>query len=156
MAHRERDDARHRARSRCRGPADRPRRRRPLLAFGLSYKARPSLGSILHAQELPAEGGDTLFANQHLAWETLPKALKSRVEGLKAEHSYLAKYEELRARNPWRPKLSQAQIDELRGRIPLGALGNPADVAAAARFLVGPSARYITGHVLAVDGGMAM
>jgi 3-oxoacyl-[acyl-carrier protein] reductase len=53
-------------------------------------------------------------------------------------------------------QLSEAQIDELRGRIPLGALGNPADVAAAARFLVGPSARYITGQVLAVDGGMAM
>lgn len=80
----------------------------------LSYKEKPSLGSILHAQELPAEGGDTLFANQHLAWETLPKALKSRIEGLRAEHSYLAKYEELRARNPWRPKLTQAQIDEVK------------------------------------------
>jgi NAD(P)-dependent dehydrogenase (short-subunit alcohol dehydrogenase family) len=34
--------------------------------------------------------------------------------------------------------------------------GDPADVAAAARFLVGPGARYITGQVLAVDGGMAM
>jgi len=53
-------------------------------------------------------------------------------------------------------QLSEAQIDELRSRIPLGALGNPADVAAAARFLVGPGARYITGQVLAVDGGMAM
>ncbi|HEX2012565.1 MAG TPA: TauD/TfdA family dioxygenase [Roseateles sp.] len=80
----------------------------------LSYKERPSLGSILHAQELPAEGGDTLFANQHLAWETLPKALKARIEGLRAEHSYLARYEELRARNPWRPKLTQPQIDEVR------------------------------------------
>jgi 3-oxoacyl-[acyl-carrier protein] reductase len=53
-------------------------------------------------------------------------------------------------------ELNEKQIEELRGRIPLGALGDPADVAAAARFLVGPSARYITGQVLAVDGGMAM
>jgi 3-oxoacyl-[acyl-carrier protein] reductase len=53
-------------------------------------------------------------------------------------------------------QLTEKQIEELRARIPLGALGNPADVAAAARFLVGPSARYITGQVLAVDGGMAM
>jgi 3-oxoacyl-[acyl-carrier protein] reductase len=53
-------------------------------------------------------------------------------------------------------QLDEKQIEELRARIPLGALGNPADVAAAARFLVGPSARYITGQVLAVDGGMAM
>ena len=53
-------------------------------------------------------------------------------------------------------QLDEKQIEELRARIPLGALGNPADVAAAVRFLVGPSARYITGQVLAVDGGMAM
>jgi 3-oxoacyl-[acyl-carrier protein] reductase len=53
-------------------------------------------------------------------------------------------------------KLSEQQIGELLGRIPLGSLGSPADVAGAARFLVGPGARYITGQVLAVDGGMAM
>jgi taurine dioxygenase len=80
----------------------------------LSYKETPSLGSMLHAQELPDEGGDTLFANQHLAWETLSDELKQRLEGLQAEHSYLAKYEELRARNPWRPALSQAQKDEVK------------------------------------------
>jgi taurine dioxygenase len=79
----------------------------------LSYKEHPSLGSMLHAQELPSEGGDTLFADQHLAWEALPEALRQRVLPLKAQHSYLAKYEELRAANPWRPKLSQAQIDSV-------------------------------------------
>lgn len=80
----------------------------------LSYKETPSLGSMLHAQELPAEGGDTLFANQHTAWEALPDDLKREVEGLQAEHWYLAKYEELRQRNPYRPQLTQAQIDEVR------------------------------------------
>jgi taurine dioxygenase len=80
----------------------------------LSYKDKPSLGSLLHAQELPAEGGDTLFANQHAAYEALPQALKARIAPLKAEHSYLAKYEELRARSPWRPRLTPAQIDEVR------------------------------------------
>ncbi|WP_369976853.1 TauD/TfdA dioxygenase family protein [Xanthomonas bundabergensis] len=79
----------------------------------LSYKPTPSLGSMLLAQELPAEGGDTLFANQHLAWDTLPPDLQRAVDGRLAEHSYLAKYEELRARNPWRPALTQAQIDEV-------------------------------------------
>jgi len=79
----------------------------------LSYKEIPSLGSLLHAQELPSEGGDTLFADQHLAWETLSPELQQRILPLKAEHSYLAKYEELRAKNPWRPKLSQAQVDQV-------------------------------------------
>ncbi len=79
----------------------------------LSYKDTPSLGSLLHAQELPNEGGDTLFANQHLAFDTLPEELRRAIDGRKAEHSYLAKYEELRARNPYRPALTQAQIDEV-------------------------------------------
>ncbi|MEA9579241.1 TauD/TfdA family dioxygenase [Xanthomonas nasturtii] len=80
----------------------------------LSYKETPSLGSLLHAQELPSEGGDTLFANQHLAWQTLPEPLKRRVQDLRAEHSYLAKYEALRARNPWRPALTPEQIAEVK------------------------------------------
>lgn len=80
----------------------------------LSYKEQPSLGSLLHAQELPSEGGDTLFADQHTAYEALPQALKDRIAPLQAEHSYLARYEELRARSPWRPALTQAQIDEVQ------------------------------------------
>ena len=50
--------------------------------------------------------------------------------------------------------LSESQVEALRERIPLGALGEPEDVAAVVRFLAGPGARYITGQVLAVDGGM--
>ena len=80
----------------------------------LSYVEKPSLGSMLHAQELPAEGGDTLFADMHRAWDTLPAALRRAVEGRRAEHSYLCKYEALRARSPWRPKLSDAQIAKVR------------------------------------------
>jgi taurine dioxygenase len=80
----------------------------------LSYKEIPSLGSMLHAQELPKDGGDTLFANQHTAWEGLPRQLQEKVAHLTAEHSYLAKYAELQRRNPWRPNLTQAQIDEVK------------------------------------------
>ena len=79
----------------------------------LSYKPRPSLGSLLHAHELPAEGGDTLFANQHLAWQQLPESLRQAVNGRRAEHSYLKQYGELRRRNPWRPPLSAAQMAEV-------------------------------------------
>ena len=45
---------------------------------------------------------------------------------------------------------------ELLGKIPLRSLGRPDDVASAALFLAGPGARYITGQVLTVDGGMVM
>lgn len=80
----------------------------------LSYKEKPSLGSLLHAQELPSEGGDTLFADQHAAYDALPQALKTQLQGLTAEHSYLLHYEALRAKSPWRPALTQAQIDEVK------------------------------------------
>ena len=80
----------------------------------LSYVAAPSLGSMLHAQQLPATGGDTLFANMHLAWDRLPKELKRAVEGKRAEHSYLAQYAELQRRSPWRPDLTQEQIDQVK------------------------------------------
>jgi 3-oxoacyl-[acyl-carrier protein] reductase len=45
---------------------------------------------------------------------------------------------------------------DLLKRIPLNALGSAGDVAEAALFLAGQGARYITGQVLTVDGGMAM
>jgi 3-oxoacyl-[acyl-carrier protein] reductase len=49
----------------------------------------------------------------------------------------------------------KAQID-WAAQIPLGRPGVPADVAAAACFLASDEAAYITGHVLAVNGGMYM
>jgi 3-oxoacyl-[acyl-carrier protein] reductase len=52
--------------------------------------------------------------------------------------------------------LNESQVEALLGQIPLGALGGPDDIAEAAVFLVSPRARYITGQVLAVDGGMVM
>jgi len=45
---------------------------------------------------------------------------------------------------------------EMLKTIPLGTFGQPDDIASAALFLAGPGARYITGQVLTVDGGMVM
>ncbi len=42
------------------------------------------------------------------------------------------------------------------GKIPLGTFGATKDIADTVAFLASPSARYITGQVLAVDGGMTM
>ena len=51
------------------------------------------------------------------------------------------------------PEQARARLMEA---IPMGTLGEPQDVAQAALFLVSEAARYITGHVLVVDGGLAM
>src|SRR5580658_7294267 len=53
-------------------------------------------------------------------------------------------------------KLSQALKDNLVGHIALKRIGKPEDVAAAVRFLASEEARYITGHVLNVNGGLYM
>jgi 3-oxoacyl-[acyl-carrier protein] reductase len=53
-------------------------------------------------------------------------------------------------------KLSPEAREALSKQIPLGSLGQPEDVANGALFLASPAARYITGQVLSVDGGMAM
>ena len=52
-------------------------------------------------------------------------------------------------------QLNDDQRQEMLKHIPLASLGTPRDVAEAVAFLASEEARYITGHVLNVDGGMA-
>lgn len=80
----------------------------------LSYKEVPSLGSMLYAQELPEEGGDTLFADQQRAYETLPEALRRAIEGKRAVHSYTARYDDEVFEGIRRPQLTAEQLAEVR------------------------------------------
>ena len=52
----------------------------------VTWRECPSLGSILLAHEIPEYGGDTLFANMHLAYERLSDQMKRFCEGLTAVH----------------------------------------------------------------------
>jgi len=52
----------------------------------VTWREKPSLGSILKAVEVPDVGGDTLFANMHLAYEKLSPEMKRLCEGLSAVH----------------------------------------------------------------------
>ena len=57
-------------------------------------------------------------------------------------------------------RLDESQLEGLRQailqKVPLGKLGEPDDIAAAVAYLASAEAKYITGQVLAVDGGMVM
>ena len=53
----------------------------------MSYNERPPKLTMLYALEAPELGGDTAFANQHLAYETLSDGMRALVDDLEAIHS---------------------------------------------------------------------
>jgi 3-oxoacyl-[acyl-carrier protein] reductase len=53
-------------------------------------------------------------------------------------------------------QLDEKQRQALMQRIPLGSIGTPRDVAEAVAFLASEEAKYITGQVLGIDGGMGL
>ena len=52
------------------------------------HQERPAMASMLYAIEVPARGGNTLFANGYLAYETLADEIKRRIDGRKALNAY--------------------------------------------------------------------
>jgi taurine dioxygenase len=52
------------------------------------HQERPAMASMLYSLEVPSTGGNTLFANAYLACETLPAAIKTKIEGRKALNAY--------------------------------------------------------------------
>jgi taurine dioxygenase len=57
-----------------------------------SFQAKPPIGTCLYGIKIPPVGGDTLFANQHKAYDELPAALKNKVKNLTAIHSAVSAY----------------------------------------------------------------
>ncbi len=52
----------------------------------LTHLPEPPLGSLLYALEVPPAGGDTMFANQYLAYETLSDGMKGMLDEMTAVH----------------------------------------------------------------------
>lgn len=52
----------------------------------LSYTTTPAKGALLHCKEKPAVGGDTMWANLYMAYETLSPTIRKLVDGLEAVH----------------------------------------------------------------------
>ena len=61
----------------------------------VTHQECPAMGSILYAVDVPPAGGDTLFANQYLAYETLSPGMQRMLEGMTAVHT---------ARGPFSPE----------------------------------------------------
>jgi taurine dioxygenase len=52
-----------------------------------SWRAKPGLATMMYSEQLPARGGETLFADMYGAYDGLSEEWKARLEGLKAVHN---------------------------------------------------------------------
>jgi len=57
-----------------------------------SFQPKPPIGTCLYGMKIPPQGGDTLFANQHKAYDELPEEFKNRIKDLTAIHSAASGY----------------------------------------------------------------
>jgi len=55
----------------------------------VTWRAIPSLGSVLRAVEVPAVGGDTLFADMEAAYAGLDDTTRARIDGMEAVHDFI-------------------------------------------------------------------
>ena len=84
----------------------------------ITFLERPALGSILYAIDVPATGGDTLFANQELAFEELSTGLRQLLLGLRAVHSDHTLSDRVEAEN--RNMTRSTKLSEEAMRQPVG------------------------------------
>lgn len=64
-----------------------------------AYLSNPSMASVLYAVEVPSVGGDTLFSNQHAAFNALSSRTKDRLRSLSAVHSSAKNERKLRSKH---------------------------------------------------------
>jgi len=79
----------------------------------LCFEEKPNLSTVVHAVEIPPIGGDTLFADLEMAYTALPEALKLRIEGKRAAHTFKKHYLEVMAEGSDRPPLTPEQFENL-------------------------------------------
>ncbi len=58
----------------------------------MTFLAEPPLGSLLYAKDVPAYGGDTLWANMYRAYESLSPGMRRMLDGMVAVHSAARAY----------------------------------------------------------------
>src|SRR6478735_9471723 len=78
-----------------------------------SYLDVPARATTLYSVEVPARGGDTLFANQYAAYDDLPKSVKRRIDPLQGIHHYGNRNNEDETTRTVASVLNEAQKDRM-------------------------------------------
>ncbi|MEU1472519.1 TauD/TfdA family dioxygenase [Streptomyces sp. NPDC005761] len=74
-----------------------------------SFMAAPALGSVLRSVEVPAAGGDTMWADMGAAYDNLSDEMKARIENLTAVHDWVPS---------WGSTMTEEQIAHFRASLP--------------------------------------
>ncbi|MBO2458373.1 TauD/TfdA dioxygenase family protein [Actinomadura violacea] len=74
-----------------------------------SFMKEPALGSVLRAIEVPAAGGDTIWADMGAAYDNLSDGLKSRIDGMTAVHDWVPS---------WGATMTEEQVARFREQLP--------------------------------------
>lgn len=80
----------------------------------MSYLRKPPMQSLLYGLEIPAVGGDTMFANMYRAYDMLSEPMKRFLGGLRAIHDYTHAYETYFSKLKERPPLTE----EIKAKVP--------------------------------------
>lgn len=84
-----------------------------------TYQDAPPMGTVLFAKEVPAAGGDTLFANQYLAYETLSPPLQKFLDGLTGINTAGKKAVAATRQDRIEDRGTGADVDEMVGEHPV-------------------------------------
>ena len=79
----------------------------------VTWRAEPSLGSVLRARLVPEVGGDTLFANMEAAYDGLDEETRARIDGLEALHDNEGFLAGMKAQGA-----SDAEVEAMRAKYP--------------------------------------
>jgi taurine dioxygenase len=113
------------------------------------FSPRPAMGTMLYALQVPSAGGDTMFTNQYLAYESLSPAMRAMLDPLR---TVCIGDRSKRAGGPSRKDLYPTTMASMHGKDPGDVQTDSIHPLVRTHPETGRKALYIGGHVQAFEG----
>ncbi|MEO9191463.1 MAG: TauD/TfdA family dioxygenase [Acetobacteraceae bacterium] len=113
------------------------------------FAPRPAMGTMLYALEVPSAGGDTMFTNQYLAYESLSAAMRAMLDSLR---TVCIGDRSKRSGGPARKDLYPATMASMKGKDPGDVQTDSIHPLVRTHPETGRKALYVGGHVQAFEG----